>query len=59
METALVILIVASAAVWLIRDYTRAFKTGEGACKCGCASCSINPSECQTGQDLFKEIDKD
>ncbi len=59
METAIVALIVATAAAWLIRDFVRTFKSGEGACKCGCTSCGVKPDECKDSQNLFKEFHKD
>jgi hypothetical protein len=46
MQTLIVILIVAIAAAFLIRNFLKKFKQ-EDQCGCGCASCPTDPTFCE------------
>jgi hypothetical protein len=46
MQTLIVILIVAIAAAFLIRNFLKKFKH-EDACGCGCSSCPTDPASCE------------
>jgi hypothetical protein len=50
MQTLIVILIVAIAAVLLIRKFLKNFKQ-EDACGCGCTSCPADPASCEENPD--------
>jgi hypothetical protein len=52
MQTLIVILIVAIAAAFLIRNFLKKFKQ-EKACGCGCSSCPADPASC--GENPEKE----
>jgi hypothetical protein len=54
MQTFIVILIVAIAAVFLIRKFLKKFKS-ETACSCGCSSCPVDPASCEENPDNSKK----
>jgi len=55
MQTLIVILIVAIAAAFLIRNFLKKFKHEE-ACGCGCSSCPTDPDACEENPDNSKVI---
>jgi hypothetical protein len=46
MQTLSIILIVAVAAAFLIRNLLKKFK-GQDQCSCGCTSCPADPASCE------------
>lgn len=50
MQTVLVILVVAIAAAFLIRNFLKKFKQ-EDACSCGCSSCPAEAASCEENPD--------
>jgi hypothetical protein len=50
MQTLIVILIVAVAAAFLIRNFLKKIKK-EDQCGCGCTSCSADPASCEENPD--------
>jgi hypothetical protein len=50
MQTLIVILIVAIAAAFLVRNFLKKFKQ-EDQCGCGCASCPTDPTSCEENQE--------
>jgi hypothetical protein len=55
MQTFIVILIVAIAAAFLIRNFLKKFKRRE-ACGCGCSSCPVDPATCEENPENSKVI---
>ena len=53
MQTLIVVLIVAIAAAFLIRNFLKKFKQ-EKACGCGCSSCPVNPDTCEESPESCK-----
>ena len=54
MQTAIVILIVAGAALYVGRVFYRGFKQKE-SCACGCAGCDISDSCSEPAADGFRQ----
>jgi hypothetical protein len=57
MQTLIVILIVAIAAAFLIRNFLKKFKQEDQCgCGCGCAACPTDPISCEENPDNSKVI---
>jgi hypothetical protein len=53
MQTIIVILIVAIAAAFLIRNFLKKFKQDD-QCSCGCSACPTDPDTCEENPDNSK-----
>jgi FeoB-associated Cys-rich membrane protein len=53
MQTLIVILIVAVAAAFLIRNFLKKFKE-QGQCDCGCSACPADPASCEENPKDFQ-----
>jgi len=50
MQMLIVILIVAVAAAFLVRNFLKKFK-GQDQCSCGCSSCPADPECCKENSE--------
>jgi len=53
MQSLIVVLIVAIAAAFLIRNFLKKFKR-QDTCGCGCSSCPVNPDTCEENPESSK-----